>query len=296
MSLLARLSAVARPLCNPLHSQIATRAYGSAAALEVDYDYYEDDDDFDRLIGDRTHGRAMADSRGWVPKRGVQWVVLGDPRAKKHVYAERLSKLLHVPHISMGGLVRQELHPRSSIYQQIASSINEGKPVLEEIIFRLLSKRLEEGYCNGESGFILEGIPRTRNQAEILDQIADIDLVINFKTTEEPLIRKNLGSGNFSGFHEYSTICGSGSSQHLQPKGKESECLSATTEYSWKEMTSIEQVQRKPLVEYYRGQRKLVDFQVREAPGETWEGLLKALHLQHINALSSSSSTQKLTT
>lgn len=77
---------------------------------------------------------------------------------------------------------------------------------------------------------------------EILDQIADIDLVINFKTTEEPLIRKNLGSGNFSGFHEYSTICGSGSSQHLQPKGKESECLSATTEYSWKEMTSIEQV------------------------------------------------------
>lgn len=119
MSLLARLSAVARPLCNPLHSQIATRAYGSAAALEVDYDYYEDDDDFDRLIGDRTHGRAMADSRGWVPKRGVQWVVLGDPRAKKHVYAERLSKLLHVPHISMGGLVRQELHPRSSIYQQV---------------------------------------------------------------------------------------------------------------------------------------------------------------------------------
>lgn len=51
-------------------------------------------------------------------------------------------------------------------------------------------------------------------------------------------------------------------------------------------------------MEYYRGQRKLVDFQVREAPGETWEGLLKALHLQHINALSSSSSssTQKLTT
>lgn len=51
---------------------------------------------------------------------------------------------------------------------QIASAINEGKPVLEEIIFRLLSKRLEEGYCNGESGFILEGIPRTRNQAVCL--------------------------------------------------------------------------------------------------------------------------------
>lgn len=54
---------------------------------------------------------------------------------------------------------------------QIATSINEGKPVLEEIIFRLLSKRLEEGYCNGESGFILEGIPRTRTQAVSLSSL-----------------------------------------------------------------------------------------------------------------------------
>ncbi|XP_022982705.1 probable adenylate kinase 7, mitochondrial [Cucurbita maxima] len=291
MSVLSRLSAVARPIRCFRESPIARRAYGSAAALEVDYDYYEDDEEFERVSGDRSQGRAMAESRGWMPRRGVQWVVLGDPGSKKHVYAERLSKLLDVPHISMGSLVRQELNPRSSIYQQIASSINEGKPVLEEIIFRLLSKRLEEGYCNGESGFILEGIPRTRNQAEILDQTADIDLVINFKTTEEPLIRKNLGSGNFSGFHEYSTICSSGSSQNLQPLDKEPKCLSATTEYSWKEMTSMEQ--RKPLEEYYRGQRKLVDFQVTGGPGETWKGLLEALHLQHINAVSS---TQKLTT
>lgn len=292
MSVLSRLSAVARPLRNRRKSPIARRVFGSAAALEVDYNYYEDDDDFERVSGDRSLGRAMADSRGWVPRRGVQWVVLGDPGVKKHVYAERLAKLLDVPHISMGSLVRQELNPRSSIHQQIASAINEGKPVLEEIIFRLLSKRLEEGYCNGESGFILEGIPRNRNQAEILDQIADIDLVINFKNTEEPLIRKNLGAGNFSGFHEYSTICSSGSSQNLQAQDKGPKCLSATTEYSWKEMKSMEQ--RKPLEEYYRGQRKLVDFQVTGAPGETWEGLLEALHLQHINAVSSS--TQKLTT
>lgn len=43
--------------------------------------------------------------------------------------------------------------------------MNEGKLVPEEIIFGLLSKRLEEGYCRGETGFILEGIPRTRIQA-----------------------------------------------------------------------------------------------------------------------------------
>ena len=48
---------------------------------------------------------------------------------------------------------------------QIANAVNEGKLVPEEIIFALLSKRLEEGYCRGETGFILDGIPRTRMQA-----------------------------------------------------------------------------------------------------------------------------------
>ena len=49
---------------------------------------------------------------------------------------------------------------------QIARAINQGKLVPEEIIFRLLSKRLEDGFFyNGETGFILDGIPRTRTQA-----------------------------------------------------------------------------------------------------------------------------------
>lgn len=114
MSVLSRLRLVVRPL---RHAPIARRSYGSAAALEVDYDYY--DEELETVRGDRSQGMAMADSQGWVPRRGVQWVVLGDPGAKKHVYAERLSKLLDVPHISMGSLVRQELNPRSSIYQQV---------------------------------------------------------------------------------------------------------------------------------------------------------------------------------
>lgn len=43
--------------------------------------------------------------------------------------------------------------------------MNHGKLVPEDVIFGLLSKRLEEGYCRGETGFILDGIPRTKMQA-----------------------------------------------------------------------------------------------------------------------------------
>lgn len=45
------------------------------------------------------------------------------------------------------------------------NAVNQGKLVPEDIIFGLLSKRLEEGYSRGETGFILDGIPRTRIQA-----------------------------------------------------------------------------------------------------------------------------------
>ncbi|XAR51983.1 Adenylate kinase [Bertholletia excelsa] len=177
MAGLCRLTAVVQPATRRRIGTIARRSYGSAA-VAYDYDYEEYESEPYRFT-------AMEDTEGSVPARGVQWVIMGDPPAKKHVYAERLSELLQVPHISMGALVRQELHPQSSLYKQIANAVNQGRLVPEEIIFGLLSKRLEEGLERGETGFILDGIPRTRMQAEILDKIADIDLVVNFKCTEE---------------------------------------------------------------------------------------------------------------
>jgi adenylate kinase len=201
MSGLSRL----RPLAAQLLSlrRLSSRAYGSAAAqLQYDSDYYDEEEQ--QL---QQHG--LVETEGSVPGRGVKWVLIGHRGVQRRVYAERLSKLLEVPHISMGSLVRQELHPSSSLYKQvtllsfeygvcqedkfdeilelciawflnhyyfswfffffqriqIANAVNEGKLVPEEIIFTLLSRRLEEGYCRGETGFILDGIPRTRMQA-----------------------------------------------------------------------------------------------------------------------------------
>ncbi|XP_059450917.1 probable adenylate kinase 7, mitochondrial isoform X1 [Corylus avellana] len=171
-------------------------------------------------------------------------------------------------------------------------AVNEGKLVPEEIIFTLLSRRLEEGYCRGETGFILDGVPRTRMQAEILDQIADIDLVVNFKCTEDHLLKNNLGAGNFSPCREYLSMSNAGCNLNLMFQNKELNTSPADIGGPWKEKFHIYSEQSKPLEDYYRKQQKLLDFHVASAPGETWQGLLAALHLQHINAVSSS---QKLT-
>ncbi|ESQ50004.1 hypothetical protein EUTSA_v10021323mg [Eutrema salsugineum] len=258
---------------SPLPRLVATRrSFGSAAALEFDYD-----SDDEHLYGD---DRRLAEPRlaldGSGPERGVQWVLMGAPGALRQVFAERLSNILQVPHISMGSLVRQELNPRSSLYKQIASAVNERKLVPKGVVFALLSKRLEEGFVRGETGFILDGIPRTRNQAETLDQIAQIDLVVNLKCSEEHLV--NRAALNAAALPRQEFL---GSMLH-----------SAVAIKARKESLGVYAEEVKPLEEYYRKQRKLLDFHVGGATSaETWHGLLEALHLKQANLATS----QKLT-
>lgn len=89
-------------------ARFSRRGYGSAAAAQLDYDNYY------------SYEGEEEESDGWeTPGRGVQWVIMGDPLVRRHVYAHRLAKLLDVPHISMGSLVRQELNPDSSIHRKV---------------------------------------------------------------------------------------------------------------------------------------------------------------------------------
>ncbi|XWS43646.1 hypothetical protein CRYUN_Cryun16bG0121500 [Craigia yunnanensis] len=131
-------------------------------------------------------------------ERNVQWVFLGSPGVGKGTYASRLSNLLGVPHIATGDLVREELASSGPLSKQLTEIVNQGKLVSDEIIINLLSKRLEAGEAKGESGFLLDGFPRTIIQAEILKGVMDIDLVVNLRLPESVLIEKCLGRRNCS--------------------------------------------------------------------------------------------------
>ncbi|KAK7266921.1 hypothetical protein RIF29_19582 [Crotalaria pallida] len=246
---------------------LSKRPFGSAAAIQ--YDYYYDDEEEEEKVIEACMPRGMTDCS--KTERGVQWVMIGEPRANRRVFAERLSKLLEVPYISVGSLIRQDIYPRSTLHHKIANALDERKLVPEEFIFGLLSERLEEGYSRGETGFILDGIPRTRIQAEILDQIARVDLVVNFKCSEENMVKNNLGARKFTSCQDYCFISSSGTpSKQLQDE--HFHVQNQAEEY-------------KPLEDYYRRQKKLINFEVAGAPGETWQGLLAALHLEHVNAI-----------
>lgn len=117
-------SAAARFLTRRISPTPFRRRYGSAAAVELVYDSEWDDDDRFSHRTPPIPPLAAADIWGKMKESGVQWVFMGSPSSQKRDYATRIAELLEVPYISMGTLVRQELHPHSSIYMKVFFSFS----------------------------------------------------------------------------------------------------------------------------------------------------------------------------
>ncbi|XP_041026711.1 adenylate kinase 1, chloroplastic [Juglans microcarpa x Juglans regia] len=224
--------------------------------------------------------------------RHVQWVFLGCPGVGKGTYASRLCNLLGVPHIATGDLVREELASTGPLSQQLSEIVNQGKLVSDELIVSLLSKRLQAGEAKGESGFILDGFPRTINQAEILEGVTDIDLVVNLKLREDVLLEKCLGrricsecGGNFN----LASINAKGENGNpgisMAPLLPPPQCMSKLftrsddTEAVVKERLHVYNEKSRPVEEFYRSRGKLLEFDLPGGIPESWPKLLEALNL-----------------
>ncbi|KAK7378603.1 hypothetical protein VNO80_04048 [Phaseolus coccineus] len=225
-------------------------------------------------------------------ERNVQWVFLGCPGVGKGTYASRLCNLLGVPHIATGDLVRSELSSKGPLSSQLSEIVNQGKLVSDEIIMSLLSKRLADGEAKGESGFILDGFPRTIKQAEILEGVTDIDLVVNLKIQEEALLAKCLGrricnecGGNFN----VASISIKGENGRpamvMDPLLPPAHCMSKLitrsddTEAVVQERLRIYSEKSQPVEEFYRSRGKLLEFDLPGGIPESWPKLLQALNL-----------------
>jgi len=115
-------------------------------------------------------------------------VMLGPPGAGKGTYASRLTVRLGIPHISTGDMVREEIKKQTDLGLKIKEYSDRGALVPDEIIIKLLAERLGKPDCN--RGFILDGFPRTISQAEALENIAKIDLVINLNVPDDIIIAR----------------------------------------------------------------------------------------------------------
>jgi adenylate kinase len=115
-------------------------------------------------------------------------VLLGPPGVGKGTQAAPLAQLLGVPHLSTGELLRAAVASGTALGREADGHIRAGRLVPDEIVLHILTDRLEQSDAAG--GFILDGYPRNRAQAETLARLVPVDFVLYFELPEAALVER----------------------------------------------------------------------------------------------------------
>ncbi len=98
-------------------------------------------------------------------------VLLGAPGSGKGTQAKKLSADKHIPHISTGDMLRAAVAEGTRFGQKAQAIMEAGNLVSDDIMLGIIAERL--GQDDAQEGFILDGFPRTRQQATDLDELLD---------------------------------------------------------------------------------------------------------------------------
>ena len=103
-------------------------------------------------------------------------IIFGAPGSGKGTYASRLQSKLGVDVIAMGDIFREILKEDSQLGKKVKGYVEKGLLVPDNIVMKVLKQRLTK--IQKGKGFILDGYPRTVEQAKVLEKIAKIDVII----------------------------------------------------------------------------------------------------------------------
>ena len=117
----------------------------------------------------------------------MKLILLGAPGAGKGTQAEILSRMLSIPTISTGNILRAAMKNGTPVGLQAKAYVESGKLVPDDVIIGIVNERLAEPDC--KNGYILDGMPRTIPQAEALEQAGiDIDCALSIEIADETII------------------------------------------------------------------------------------------------------------
>jgi adenylate kinase len=191
-------------------------------------------------------------------------VLLGPPGAGKGTQAERIRKRYHLAHLSTGEMLREAVAAGSEVGRRAKAIMDQGRLVPDEVINRLVAERIAQPDC--ANGFVLDGYPRTRAQAEALDALlaeraSGLDAVIEFEVDDEALVERI--SGRFA-----CARCGTGYHDRFKPTAAPGVCdVCGGTEFVRRPDDTAETVrarleayheQTAPLLPYYRARGLLL--------------------------------------
>jgi adenylate kinase len=121
----------------------------------------------------------------------MRLIIFGPPGSGKGTYASRLQEKLGVDVFATGDILREIMKEDSSLGKKVKGYIEKGQLVPDEVVIQVLQQHMSNS--SSKKGFILDGFPRTIEQAKALDKLTKIDGVIKL-TVPEWIIIERLSS------------------------------------------------------------------------------------------------------
>ena len=123
-------------------------------------------------------------------------ILMGPPGAGKGTQAEKLVEVYQIPHISTGDMFRKAQKEGTELGLKAKSYMDQGQLVPDEVTVGIVKERLAEDDC--KEGFLLDGFPRTVQQADALDGILKelgmaLDRVVNIEVDKAFLVDRLTG-------------------------------------------------------------------------------------------------------
>ncbi|MEG2084054.1 MAG: adenylate kinase [Clostridia bacterium] len=185
----------------------------------------------------------------------MRLIFLGAPGAGKGTQATRVSKNFSIPHISTGDILRKNIKEKTELGNVAKSYIDQGQLVPDDVVINIVKDRIQDVDC--KNGFLLDGFPRTLEQAIALDKITKIDAVINLQVPYGIIMDRITGR----------RMCACGESYHISwgigdtcPKcGAKLYQRDDDKEETVKARIEVYDKQTTPLIKFYKAQGILKD-------------------------------------
>lgn len=205
-------------------------------------------------------------------------ILFGPPGAGKGTQADIIAERMNIPTLSTGAMLRDAMKAGSPMGLAAKSAIEAGSLVSDEVVIGIVKDRISQPDC--ANGFILDGFPRTIQQAEALDAMGTkIDLVLDIEVPDEAIVERMSG-------RRLCSACGATYHVKFNPSEDGVTCDKCGAELTLRKDDKPEVVEHRlgvyhaetePLVVYYKSKDLLVTVDGQQTPAEVTAEIMKVL-------------------
>ncbi|RKD25419.1 Adenylate kinase [Caminicella sporogenes DSM 14501] len=212
----------------------------------------------------------------------MRLILLGPPGAGKGTQASSIVEKYNIPHISTGDIFRKNIKEGTELGKKAKEYMDKGLLVPDELVVAIVEDRLKEDDC--KNGFLLDGFPRTVNQAKSLDKVLEkmnvsLNKVLNIKVDKEILVNRAVG-------RRICKECGRAYHIEFNPPKESGKCdvcggqlyqRSDDKEETVAKRIEVYLKETAPLIDYYNNKGILVDINGEQDIKKVFEDIVLAL-------------------